>query len=157
MKTIDLSSEDVDPPDWLSETSEAAATVLDRLSVTDYELSLHLCNDSRMRELNATYRGLSEPTDVLSFSQAEGDEVPGGTEECLRGDVVISVESVDRNARELGISAREEALRVTVHGLLHLVGYEHTGVTLSDTEAATHPMLALQEEIVNELTKEQNQ
>ncbi|MCK4513662.1 MAG: rRNA maturation RNase YbeY, partial [Spirochaetaceae bacterium] len=125
------------------------------ISVSDYEVSILLCTDSRIAELNSTYRGIGDATDVLSFSQNEGDQIPTKGSAELRGDVVISLETVQANAKELDVSPAEEVVRVTVHGLLHLAGFEHEGVTLSDSGASEHPMLGLQEEIVDTLIKEQ--
>jgi probable rRNA maturation factor len=156
LRVIDVSADDVEPPDWTPDVKAAARAVLDALSVTEYEVSILFCSDSRMRDLNSTYRGIAEPTDVLSFSQDEGDRIPSSGPDCLRGDVVVSLESVRRNAAQLDIEPAEEALRVAVHGILHLAGYEHAGVSLADPGAADHPMLSLQERIVHELVKEQN-
>ncbi len=155
MKTVDVSSEDVEPPDWLPDLARVAELTLETISVSDYEVSILLCTDSRIAELNSTYRGISEPTDVLSFSQNEGDQIPMEGSGGLRGDVVISLEMVQANAEDLGISPTEEVVRIAVHGLLHLSGLEHGGVTLSDGGASEHPMLGLQEEIVDTLIKEQ--
>ena len=157
MKTVDVSSEDVEPPDWLPDLARAAAFTLETISIPNYEVGVLLCTDSRMADLNATYRGIAEPTDVLSFSQDEGDQVPVELSDGLRGDVVISLETVQANAERFGVGVAEEVVRVAVHGLLHLAGYGHEGVTLSDSMAGEHPMLGLQEQIVDALTKEQKE
>jgi probable rRNA maturation factor len=157
VKTLDISADDVEPPDWLPDLGRVAAYALQELSIPDYEVGILLCSDSRIAELNSTYRGLCEPTDVLSFSQDEGDQIPSESSAGLHGDVVISLDTVQANAERFGASAVEETVRVTVHGLLHLAGYDHEGVTLSDTAAAEHQMLGLQENIVSALIKEQNE
>jgi probable rRNA maturation factor len=154
LKIIDVSSDDAEPPDWLPGIPRLARETLRAARIKDYELSVLLCDDRRIAELNATYRGISEPTDVLSFSQADGDDVPG--DDALRGDVVVSLDTVRRNALSLGIPPAEEFIRVIVHGVLHLAGYEHDGTGLSDEAARTHPMFALQERVVTQLIKEQN-
>ncbi len=81
------------------------------------ELSLVLGGDARLRSLNRRYRGQDRPTDVLSFPG------PGGFEGI--GDVVISVESADRNARRLGRTLAEELDVLALHGFLHTLGYDH--------------------------------
>ncbi|MEE8440936.1 MAG: rRNA maturation RNase YbeY [Spirochaetia bacterium] len=155
MKTVDVTSEDVEPPDWLPDLVRVAAFTLQSISIPDYEVSVLLSTDARISELNSTYRGIAGPTDVLSFSQTEGDEIPTEGTGGLRGDVVISLETVQANAERFGVSAAEETVRVTVHGLLHLAGFGHDGVTLSDGIAAEHPMLGKQEQIVDAFIKEQ--
>ncbi|MBU8912519.1 MAG: rRNA maturation RNase YbeY [Spirochaetales bacterium] len=157
MKTVDVSLEDVEPPDWLPDVSSVAAFTLEAVSISNYEVGVLLCTDSRIADLNSTYRGIDGPTDVLAFSQDEGDQVPVESSDGLRGDVAISLESVQANAERFGVGAAEEIVRVAVHGLLHLAGYGHEGVTLSDSTAGKHPMLALQEQIVEALTKEQKE
>jgi rRNA maturation RNase YbeY len=92
------------------------------LDLADAELSLVLVSDRVMHELNRTWRGRNRPTDVLAFAQREGDgPAPAG----LLGDVVISVDTARRQAVEHGHSLGSEGDRLLVHGLLHLVGYDH--------------------------------
>ena len=155
MKTVDVSSEDVEPPDWLPDLSRVAEFTFQTISISDFDVSVLICTDARMSELNSTYRGIDGPTDVLSFSQNEGDHIPSTGPGGLQGDVVISLDTIRANAVRFGVSVAEETVRVAVHGLLHLAGYEHEGATLSETATAEHPMLHLQEQIVGALTKEQ--
>ena len=86
------------------------------------ELSLVLVSDRVMHQLNRTWRGKDRATDVLAFAQREG---AGTTPDGLLGDVVISVDTARRQAAELGHSLAAEAERLLVHGLLHLLGYDH--------------------------------
>jgi len=90
------------------------------------ELSVMLADDATVHELNRTYRGTDAPTDVLSFSQAEGDDFaqPEGTAPHL-GDVIISVDTARRQAAEYGVSLQDEVSHLLVHGVLHLLGYDH--------------------------------
>jgi probable rRNA maturation factor len=81
------------------------------------ELSLVLSGDRALRSLNARYRGKDTPTDVLSFPG-------GGTREEL-GDVVISVETAERNARGFRRSLAQELDVLALHGFLHVLGYDH--------------------------------
>ncbi|KAL4430812.1 hypothetical protein ABPG75_006068 [Micractinium tetrahymenae] len=95
------------------------------------ELSLVLCDDAHIRELNAEWRGIDAPTDVLSFEMeddegAEGEE--GGTAELpvnVLGDVVISLDTAARQAAERSYGLLDEARVLLVHGVLHLLGYDH--------------------------------
>jgi probable rRNA maturation factor len=81
------------------------------------ELALVFTGDRAMRRLNARYRGKDRPTDVLSF--------PGEGGERGLGDVVISVETAERNARALGRSLAQELDVLALHGFLHALGYDH--------------------------------
>ena len=105
-----------------------AGRVLRAVGCERKELSVLLCDDACMRELNRVYRGLDRTTDVLSFSMAEGHAVgashPGPE---LLGDVVISVETAARNAERRETDAMDEIKALLVHGVLHLLGYDHTG------------------------------
>ena len=90
------------------------------------EVSILLTDDARIAELNKEYRKIDGPTDVLSFSQLEGeDEALPGVEERLLGDVVISVETARRQADGQGHSLEREIDVLLVHGILHLLGYDH--------------------------------
>lgn len=99
-----------------------ARRLLATLGLRDAELSLLLVSDPVMHELNRTWRRKDRPTDVLAFSQREG-EAPAPAE--LLGDVVISVDTARRQAAERGHSLAVEGDRLLVHGLLHLLGYDH--------------------------------
>ena len=86
-------------------------------------MSLLLVGDRAMRGLNRRYRGKDRSTDVLSFAFREG--VWGGLRPELLGDIVISVPAAERQARDAGTPVAEELERLIVHGLLHLLGYDH--------------------------------
>ena len=76
-----------------------------------------------MRTLNRQYRGKDRTTDVLSFSLQEGRF--GGVQPDMLGDIVISVPTARSQALAAGLSLQQELERLLVHGLLHLVGYDH--------------------------------
>jgi probable rRNA maturation factor len=75
-----------------------------------------------MRRLNRDWRGKDRPTDVLSFAQREG---AGGAPRGLLGDVVISVDTARRQAAERAAPLAHELDRLLIHGVLHLLGYDH--------------------------------
>jgi probable rRNA maturation factor len=81
------------------------------------EVSLVLAGDGLLRRLNRDYRGQDRPTDVLSF--------PGGGGEAGLGDVVISVETAERNARAGGRTLPQELDVLALHGFLHVLGHDH--------------------------------
>jgi rRNA maturation RNase YbeY len=99
-----------------------ARRLLRGLRLPDAELSLVLVSDRQMRALNRRWRARDRPTDVLSFAQREG---PGGAPDGMLGDVVISVDTARRQAAERGSTVGREADRLLIHGLLHLLGYDH--------------------------------
>jgi probable rRNA maturation factor len=76
-----------------------------------------------VRRLNKHYRGIDLPTDVLAFSMREGEW--SDIQPQVLGDVVISVETAARQAREMGHSLDQELSILLVHGILHLLGYDH--------------------------------
>lgn len=91
---------------------------------SDTEVSILLADDESISILNGQYRGIDGPTDVLSFSQHEGED-EFAEEQNLLGDVVISVETAMRQASERGADLDSEIDVLLVHGLLHLLGYDH--------------------------------
>jgi len=83
-------------------------------------------DDAYIQGLNQQYRGIDAPTDVLSFAMQEGEPFPEEGELIL-GDVVISLETARRQASEYGHSLAREVAYLAVHGVLHLLGYDHGG------------------------------
>jgi probable rRNA maturation factor len=100
-------------PQRLRRVLEGAAEAL----AVSGEVSLVLTGDRAVRALNARYRGKDRPTDVLSF--------PGGGAEGELGDIVISVEAAEKNARHLGRTLGQELDVLALHGFLHILGYDH--------------------------------
>jgi len=90
-----------------------------------------------MRRLNREYRGIDETTDVLSFSYV-GQPHAGG----VLGEIFVSVKVAERQAREAGCPLAEEIARLCVHGILHILGYEH------DTAAGRRAMFRRQDRYV---------
>lgn len=87
------------------------------------KVSAIIVDSEKMAELNFKYRGKEGPTNVLSFSQVEAGQVSADPD--MLGDVVICSDRVKKDADELGYSYDEMLLYLTIHGLLHLVGYTH--------------------------------
>lgn len=100
-----------------------AKGILKNLNCPAKDLSVLLTDDSEIHQLNREYRGVDRPTDVLSFSQQEG-EFPSIAPDLL-GDVVISLETAKKQAVEQGHSLEEELFILLAHGILHLLGYDH--------------------------------
>jgi probable rRNA maturation factor len=101
-------------------------------SLPECELSLSLVSDRAIRALNRTYRGIDSATDVLSFSQIEQAGVtllnPTSVKNSaglMLGDVVISIDTAVRQAREFRVTPASRMRRLLIHGFLHLIGYDH--------------------------------
>ncbi len=91
----------------------------------DGELSVWLCGDEAIREVHRDYLGIDSPTNVISFAQRDGEF--GEVEPEVLGDVVIGVETARRDAESVGGELDDEVAFLLIHGVLHLVGYDHEG------------------------------
>jgi len=122
---------------------------LRRIGKHKWSVSLLLCDDTCIRDLNRTYRGNDAATDVLSFRQqdAPSTEVPAHVNTRPGGDIVISLDTLERNASALGVSVNDEIKRLVVHGLLHLDGMDH------DDDDDHDPMFKLQDQILDDLSR----
>jgi probable rRNA maturation factor len=100
-----------------------AQRMLDALQMSKCELSILLTDDREIRILNRDYRGIDRATDVLSFALREGEGARFAREQL--GDVVLSVTTAKRQAREANRSLLDEATMLVAHGLLHLLGRDH--------------------------------
>ncbi len=91
------------------------------------EISVTFVDDEQIHEINKTHRDIDKPTDVLSFPLGENGVYDKNldTGACLLGDIVISVETAVRQAEEYGHSLQREIGFLTVHSMLHLLGYDH--------------------------------
>lgn len=160
MKEVELSSENVEPPPWMPDLERVTHHVYAELDREAWQVSVLLCNEERITELNETYRKASGPTDVLTFSHHHDQDAspaqssPGTAARPISGDIAVALPVVEANATAYGVNTQEEFLRVFVHALLHLAGFTHDGMDLSSPKAADHPMLGLQERLVSELHKE---
>ncbi len=97
--------------------------ILKAVDREDAELSILLCDDPFIKKLNLKYRRFNKATDVLSFPMGE-EGVQGPTPELL-GDVVISVDTATRQAKEVKRKTVDEVTSLLIHGVLHLLGYDH--------------------------------
>jgi probable rRNA maturation factor len=146
MNRVEVHAEEVPLPGWTDSLIAFALKVLDSLGKTEWDLSILLCNDAYIRSLNSRYRALNEPTDVLSFSLGETVRDADGVTRYLPGDIVISLETLEENARYFRVNEDEELRRLVIHGILHLDGMDH-----EDNESF-RPMLRLQEELLEKLS-----
>ena len=92
------------------------------------EVDITIVDDEEIHQLNRDYRNVDRPTDVLSFALEEDDEDEPELLEGqlhLLGDIIISAETATRQAEEFGHGLEREIVYLAVHGLLHLLGYDH--------------------------------
>jgi len=107
----------------VSRVKRTARRVLLEMGFVKAELSLLLVDDEPMRRLNARYRSIDRPTDVLAFAMSEGPFSEMNPH--LLGDVVISTETALAQARKASRRVNAELDALLVHGILHLIGYDH--------------------------------
>jgi probable rRNA maturation factor len=112
------------------------------------QVDILLTDDAAIHTLNYTYRGYDRPTDVLSFAQRDTisgtPDLPTSPEiPILLGDVVISVDTAERQAREHDVSLEQELALLAVHGVLHLLGYE------DETEAGAQALHGKERELLS--------
>jgi len=111
------------------------------------ELSVTFVSNERIQEVNREYRDKDQPTDVISFAleeMGEGEmEIIGGDQPRVLGDIIISIPRAREQAEEYGHSFMRELGFLSVHGLLHLLGYDHM------TESEEKVMFTKQKEILN--------
>jgi probable rRNA maturation factor len=107
------------------------------------EACLALSDDATVRDLNARFRGKDKPTNVLSFPAPEGFAEDAAPQPL--GDIVLAEETLGREARELGLPLAHHFQHLVVHGLLHLIGYDH------ETDAEAEAMEGLEVEILSRL------
>ena len=113
------------------------------------EVDITIVDDEEIHTLNRGYRNVDRPTDVLSFALDEGEEdepeLIDGPEEHLLGDIIISAETAQRQGEEFGHGLEREIVYLAVHGLLHLLGYDHM------TDEDKKIMRAKEEEALREI------
>jgi probable rRNA maturation factor len=123
----------------LEKTAHATLSFLD---MPDGDLTLVFTDDKRVQELNKKFAGIDHSTDVLSFPEGEPDVETG---KIYYGDVVISIPTAERQAKEAGHSLKDELTLLITHGTLHLLGFEH------EEENDRRKMWSVQDEILAQL------
>lgn len=117
---------------------------LEKLKVQNAYFSIIFIDDEKMHEINKQYRNIDRTTDVLSFALEDNQTIK--TEIRELGDIFISIPKMKEQAKEYNHSEKRELSFLTCHGLLHLLGYDHTR-----SEEEEKIQFGLQDEILNEL------
>ncbi len=97
---------------------------IENLEDTELEFSVIIVDNKRIHEINKEYRGIDRPTDVISFALEDNEEIEFDHYRVL-GDIYISIDKVKEQAKEYGHSEKRELAFLTIHGFLHLLGYDH--------------------------------
>ncbi len=118
------------------------ARVIENLKDTELEFSVIITDNKRIHEINREYRGIDRPTDVISFALEDSEDINIENYRIL-GDIYISIDKVKEQALAYGHSETRELAFLTIHGFLHLLGYDH----MEPEEEKI--MFAKQEEILN--------
>ena len=135
-------------PQWLPKILPFLEAVLKKLQLSGWELSVLFCKDDFIQELNKNYRQLDMPTDVLSFNSGSTYQDEEGVEWFSAGDIVISVDTLAKNAVEFDVSQDQELKRLLIHGILHLSGMDHSD------NSPEQPMLQFQEIVLQDFIAE---
>ena len=121
--------------------------VLEKIKKDGEEISVLFCDDEFIHEYNFRDRKIDSATDILEYENASEYEDDEG-KWFVAGDMLISFETLEKNATYFGASVDEELKRLLVHGTLHLNGYDHGDAHLEVGVAPTDEMLLLQEKIL---------
>lgn len=118
----------------------ATARLPEKIRGRDAEVSILLTDDAAVRILNREYRGQDKPTNVLSFAALDDEDGYPPEGPAPLGDVILAIETLQREATEQGKDVRDHFIHLLVHGCLHLLGYDHE----NDKDAATMESLEIQ-------------
>lgn len=145
MITIDILKPHEDWPECaalIDQAIEAAyAHVKDEIP-QDIEVSIVLMSDAQIQDLNKDHRGKDKPTNVLSFPLNEPDMIV----ESALGDIIFALETIQREAKDQDKSFEDHLMHLTIHGFLHLIGYDH-----ETSEEDAEEMEALEIQILSDL------
>ena len=139
MNLVEIRVIKVEVPPWIEELKEFCIDVLCDLGKGNWSISVVLCDNDFISDLNDKYRQKDVPTDVLSFPQDDSMPI---TTHVTAGDIVVSLEYMKKNVESFGSTEGDEMKRLLVHGILHLNGMDHR------ENATSGKMLNLQERIL---------
>lgn len=125
----------------------AVSRLMKLVNCDDKEISITLVDDASIQRINKRYLSKDRPTNVISFSLQEGEF--GGINPEMLGDIIISVDTAERDADRGFFTFNEEILFLIIHGLLHLLGYNHENTT----EANIRRMRRKEKELFRLLTQ----
>jgi probable rRNA maturation factor len=146
--------ENMEEPCWLFRVEPFMQKVMENLNYDKEEISLLFCNDTFIAELNNTYRKVEGPTDILSFENGEEYTDKTGTKWMCAGDILISLEMLEKNAAYFSVDKDSELKRLLIHGVLHLNGMDHGEEHIEQGIEPICDMLKLQEKTLVKFSSE---
>lgn len=125
------------------EINKVVNFVFKKLKKNQGSVSINLVGDRKIRSMNKKYRGIDKSTDVLSFAIQEGKSFKNKENDW--GDIFLCVPQIERQAKSFKIFYKQEFVRILIHGILHLIGFDH------QTKSEAKKMFAWQEKLVKKL------
>ena len=143
MNKIEIINEVNENIEELKDVEKVIDIAIKHQKLDNLEFNIIIVDNTYIHELNKTYRGIDRPTDVISFALEDNKDFVSIDHRVL-GDIYISIDKAREQAIEYGHSLKREICFLSVHGFLHLLGYDH--MEKEDEKV----MFSLQEEILNE-------
>jgi probable rRNA maturation factor len=112
----------ISPQELSQKAVDAALAFVSDIVDRDCEVSILFCDDGEIRQMNRKWRSIDKPTNVLSFP---ANMFPGQPGPLLLGDIVVTLDTCQREAHAAGLSLEDHTIHLLVHGFLHLAGFDH--------------------------------
>lgn len=125
MKNIGIFNETQEKVENLEVLEPLLTYALEVENVDNLEFNVIIINNEEIHKINKEYRGIDRPTDVISFALEDYKDIKYENDYRVLGDIYISIDKVKEQAKEYGHSEKRELAFLAVHGLLHLLGYDH--------------------------------
>lgn len=125
MRNIGIFNETQEKVENLEVLEPLLTYALEVENVDNLEFNVIIINNEEIHKINKEYRGIDRPTDVISFALEDYKDIKYENDYRVLGDIYISIDKVKEQAKEYGHSEKRELAFLTVHGLLHLLGYDH--------------------------------
>ena len=125
MRNIGIFNETQEKVENLEVLEPLLTYALEVENVDNLEFNVIIINNEEIHKINKEYRGIDRPTDVISFALEDYKDIKYENDYRVLGDLYISIDKVKEQAKEYGHSEKRELAFLAVHGLLHLLGYDH--------------------------------
>ena len=125
MRNIGIFNETQEKVENLEVLEPLLTYALEVENVDNLEFNVIIINNEEIHKINKEYRGIDRPTDVISFALEDYKDIKYENDYRVLGDIYISIDKVKEQAKEYGHSEKREMAFLTIHGLLHLLGYDH--------------------------------
>lgn len=125
MRNIGIFNETQEKVENLEVLEPLLTYALEVENVDNLEFNVIIINNGEIHKINKEYRGIDRPTDVISFALEDYKDIKYENDYRVLGDIYISIDKVKEQAKEYGHSEKRELAFLAVHGLLHLLGYDH--------------------------------